>query len=391
MKGHHLILFKILIFSILAQISIPSIGHCQSYLSHLSPSSQFEDGEQGKWVVPQQVMPLLNYTYGDEGIEALINLLNSSRAERIIHEPLRKRGLRIVLSPFYSPSGAHYLRIDIFPVWETLVEAISQAQADLGRDVGEVTSMDESSLGRISILVAKKEGYAIPMIWEIQPSASWRKLNEDDQTDSRVEQNWRLDVSNALARFLINSGFANVFARSAKSMQRHPKYRGGSDPTGRGIKDNINPRDIKENYGRTFANRSVWSSANVVEYSLFLSVLKSEGFKRREFELHQYRKHDLTLFLKGIAEYRFQEITTRKGKKLLVVFRSEKTGEDFAFDYNLLVKRLENTNLPVHLNGADMITRYLRFNLRIPVFNGGGHKKLKKRDIELVPVLQLAA
>ncbi len=332
----------------------------------LAPKSSFYDSE---WINPRGVDSFAALSLGAEGISKLIEMFNSKIGKTLFHDALARRSIRVEFSNFRSPTGAHYLIADIYPASPELQKTFSDIMYTklYSRRLGDVTDLKEDSLGRVLLLIGKQGNASVPLIWEIQPSTTSRLWQADNKNLNAEELQWRKHVTRALSRFLSIMGFKDIYARSAKSIEQHPKYsKTGMDITeNQGVKQWIDPRDVALNYEQTFSNRGLWEDASYVDYELWSD--NDHSYNEKHYQLHRYSKPDVLLNEKGIQFYHLFERKTKQGYKMCLGFKNLSTREIFLFDLEEVLKGVKNP-LPAENSSTESITKALRFKYKIRLF-----------------------
>lgn len=348
------------------------------------------------WTDANLTRPLLEFTEGRTGIEHMLSLMESELADKILHSPLAKRNIKLSFSHLKGAAGSHYLVVDIYTKDKYLQSYINNINRhkSQGRYEGDITGLIENTMGRMMILVSKSDGYAIPMLWEIQPASAASILqttltakykNSDALLKAHPEFGWRKDTAQAIARLCTNYGFKDFYARSATSMKKHPKY-SITPKYQQGIKDYISPKDVKFNYKQTFNNSDNWTEDTPTEYDLWFDL---KGYQSREFDLHKYKHADTVLLNKGIRHYRLQEITTKNNTHLLIVFENEKINTKFTFSLNQIMDKLKDVSLPKENLTQEEIIKLLRFKYKVPMF-GKPEKIIKNQKTSLTLIASAA-
>ena len=332
----------------------------------LAPKSSFYDSE---WFDPRAVDSFAGLSSGREGINKLIEMFSSKIGKTLFHDALAHRNIRVEFSCFRSATGAHYLVGDIYPASPELQKTFSDIMHEKldARRLGDVTDIKEDTLGRVMLLIGRQGDASVPLLWEIQPSATSRLWQAENKDSNAEELQWRKHVTRAFSRFFCIMGFKDIYARSAKSIEQHPKYsKTGMDITKtQGVKQWIDPRDVALNYEQTFANRGLWEEASYVNYELWSDT--DRNYKDKHFQLHRYAKPDVLLNEKGIRFYHLFERKTKQGYKLCLGFKNISTREVFLFDFEDVLKGVKNP-ISSETPGIESITKALRFKYKVRLF-----------------------
>ncbi|EKD26737.1 MAG: hypothetical protein ACD_79C01042G0001 [uncultured bacterium] len=346
----------------------------------LSPKSNIL---YSQWVKPLASTPYLEYSEGEEGIYKMLELLNSDISKRLLIDPLLRKNVRVDFS--YVKIGVPHIAINVYTINPMIMEIIDNyvfVSLD-DREHGNVTGINEYSLGRIVIRMARKDGHTVPILWEVQPSASWRFIQQyikratDKNPDLRNVYrglNWRKNTAVAFARFCSIIGFKEIYARSGNSIRHHPDFKNEymKHPF---LKEIINPRDVKENYERTFANRGHFQKEADVPFKLWVDQISNEV----DFisNVHEFTHNDRILNELFMKKYTFKEIKTNKGYSIVVVFENSKEDVAISWQLNVLLNHLEkimdksfDEDIEEIYNTFDVkrLTALLRFKHKIPVF-----------------------
>ena len=360
MKILHYFLYGILFFSLSALSAQESRAEY-----FLAPQSSFYDSE---WFNPLAPDSYSGLSRGREGIKKLMEMFNSEIGQTLFHDALARRNIRVDFSHFHSQTGANYLVADVYPTSPDLQDIFKKIIREKlhARILGDVTDIKEESLGKIMILIGKQGEASVPLIWEIQPSTTSRLWQAN--ADSHMgELQWRKHVTRALARFFTIMGFKDIYARSAKSIEQHPKYnkQGMDISKTQGVKQWIDPRDVALNYEQTFANRDLWGNTSSVNYELWSDI--DRYYNDKNFQLHRYSKPDLLLNEKGVKFYHLFERKTKQGYKLCLGFKNLMTQEIFLFDFDDILKGVKFP-LSSENSSIESITKALRFKYKVRLF-----------------------